>query len=689
MPGMGGPPGPGDSSIVAEFHHALALQGVLILALLTVLFVAWNQLRSMQYRRAVARGERFDRQTRAGDPEPAGRRFLRIAFGLVWLFDGMLQLQSGMPVGLPTGVIQPAATTSPGWVQHLVNSGLTLWERHPATAAASTVWIQVGIGLLLLVAPGWAWSRGAGLVSVGWGLIVWSFGNAFGGIFAPGATFLFGAPGAVLFYVVAGALVALPAAAWVGRRLGRAVLAASGALLLGFAVLQAWPGRGFWQGTVGRSPGTLTGMVDQMARTTQPRPLASLLSSFASFVGRHGWGVNLFAVAALAGLGVVLLVGARAEPERARRLLFPTMVALAVLCIADWVLIEDFGFWGGVGTDPNSMLPFLSVVTGGYLAATRPAAAVGVVVGVPSTAPDVRADGDVPDGSRRVAATSGGPATDDDAGSQEPARPLEPVDPVVVGAAAATGTDPTVRADEGPPGSPARPAPPTRRSWWEGIDSRLAAQVAATVAAVGILLIGVAPMAAAAIDRTADPQIAVATDGVPNVTTGPAPAFRLVDQTGAAVSLADLRGYTVVLTFLDPVCTTDCPIIAQELRTASDLLGGAAAKVRLVAVVANPVYRSVQTVDAFDRQEGFDSQSNWLYLTGSPAALEATWYAYGVEVQSSPAGGMVAHADVVYIIDSHGTIRRILDSDPGSSDATTESSFSGLLASQVSQVQQQ
>ena len=223
---------------------------------------------------------------------------------------------------------------------------------------------------------------------------------------------------------------------------------------------------------------------------------------------------------------------------------------------------------------------------------------------------------------------SGGPAPDDAAGSQ---APVGPVEPVVVGVAAATGTDPTVRADGAPGGvRPARRRRPDARGG-RGSTPRLAAQVAATVAAVGILLIGAAPMAAAAIDRTADPQIAVATDGVPNVTTGPAPAFRLVDQTGAAVSLADLRGYTVVLTFLDPVCTTDCPIIAQELRSASDLLGGDAAKVRLVAVVANPVYRSVQAVDAFDRQEGFDSQSNWLYLTGSRAALEATWYAYGVD----------------------------------------------------------
>jgi cytochrome oxidase Cu insertion factor (SCO1/SenC/PrrC family) len=211
--------------------------------------------------------------------------------------------------------------------------------------------------------------------------------------------------------------------------------------------------------------------------------------------------------------------------------------------------------------------------------------------------------------------------------------------------------------------------------------------VAATIGAIGILLVGVAPMAAAAVDKTADPQIAEATDGAPDTTAGPAPPFDLVDQAGAPVSLGDLRGYTVVLTFLDPVCTTDCPIIAQELRVSSALLGSAAARVRFVAVVANPVYRSVQTVAAFDRQEGLDSQANWLFLTGSRSDLEAVWNAYGVTVESAPAGGMVAHEDVVYVIDSHGSIRRILDADPGPADASSQSSFSGLVASEVSQVQ--
>ena len=139
---------------------------------------------------------------------------LRIGFGLLWVFDGILQAQPQMPGGLPSQVIEPTAQSSPRWVQDLVNAGGTIWSDHPITAAAASVWIQVGIGLWLLVAVrGW-WSRGAGLASVAWGLMVWIWGESFGGIFAPGLSWLTGAPGAVLLYCVAGALIALPPRAW-------------------------------------------------------------------------------------------------------------------------------------------------------------------------------------------------------------------------------------------------------------------------------------------------------------------------------------------------------------------------------------------------------------------------------------------------------------------------------------------
>ena len=142
---------------------------------------------------------------------------------MLWIFDGILQAQPKMAVGLPSQVIEPIAASSPRWVQHVVNWAGTTWSYHPMQAGASAVWIQVGIGIWLLVAARGPLSRLAGLASVGWGLVVWVFGESFGGIFAPGLTWLFGAPGAALLYCAAGALIALPERAWRTRRLGRLI----------------------------------------------------------------------------------------------------------------------------------------------------------------------------------------------------------------------------------------------------------------------------------------------------------------------------------------------------------------------------------------------------------------------------------------------------------------------------------
>jgi cytochrome oxidase Cu insertion factor (SCO1/SenC/PrrC family) len=559
----------------------------LILVVLLLLFIAWNGLRSLQYRRAVAQGAPFPPPRPATCPEPAARRLLRITFAALWVLDGLLQLQQDMPLRLPSDVLRPAASTSPEWVQRLVGFGVDVWTRHPTSAAASSVWIQLGIGMFLLVAPRGSWSRLAGLTSVAWGLIVWVFGEAFGGLFAPGFTILFGAPGGVLLYVIAGVLVALPDRAWAGQRLGRVITTAAGGFLLVMAVLQAWPGRGFWQGGTPRKAGTLAGMVRQMAMTPQPHFLSSAVASFASFDEAHGWGVNLFVVVALAVSGFALLSGRR-------RLLSPTMIALIVLGLADWVLIEDFGVFGGTGTDPNSILPMLFVLGAGYVAIVR--------------APD--------------------PAS-------------VPVHDEV--AAAGDGT--------------------TVRRAWERLDSGYVGRLAAALGAIVVVLVGTAPMVAASVNSRTDVDVSEAANGVPQATSSPAPDFHLVNQRGQPVSLASLRGYTVAMTFLDPVCTTDCPVIAQEFKEANHLLGAAAGKVRFVAIAANPQYHSVTALDDFDRQEGLSSQPNWLYLTGA----------------------MTIHADLSYVINADGVTRWIIPSDPGSGSAD-HASFSNLLVSEIEQV---
>ncbi len=225
MPGTNSGLNADDPTLVAAFRSALLHQLGVGTAIFLLLLLAYWAARN--WRPAASSAPPAPRQAPAA-AEPKARRLLRISFGILWIIDGVLQAQPQMAGGLPAQVIEPSAAASPRWVQDLVNFGDTIWSFHPVQAAASAVWIQAGLGLWLIAAETGRWSRLAGLASVAWGLIVWVFGEAFGGIFAPGLTWMSGAPGAVLIYVVAGALIALPLRTWAGPRLGRLILASIG-----------------------------------------------------------------------------------------------------------------------------------------------------------------------------------------------------------------------------------------------------------------------------------------------------------------------------------------------------------------------------------------------------------------------------------------------------------------------------
>ena len=659
MPGMNSGLNPADPTLVSAFRSALLHQGAIALLIIAFLWLVWASARAWRLTTpgakaagngsgagvagGVGAGTGAGTGVRAGSgwlagwtgragrgpgrpAEARGRWLLRVGFGVIWILDGILQAQPKMAGGLAAQVIEPTAAASPGWVQHLVNWGGTSWSFHPIQAGAASVWIQVGIGAWLLVAARGPWSRLAGLASVGWGLVVWVFGESFGGIFAPGLSWLTGAPGGVLIYVVAGALIALPENAWRSPRLGRLLLGGIGVFFLGMAVLQAWPGRGYWKGTINGQPGTLSGMVQSMSTTSQPHFLSALLADFGSFAARNGFAVNLVVVIVLAAMGAVFLAGNR------RLIRYAVWFGIA-FCLADWVLVQDLGFLGGLGTDPNSMVPLILLFSAGYLSLTP----------MPQEASEVS----------EVAVTTGA----DEA--------------VVDGGASESGAS-----DSGGRGWPGVLAPGE-------LTGRLAlasARSVAAVAAVAVIVIGAAPMAVAAVNRTADPILALAIEGSTEQVEFPAYGFQLTDQNGQTVTLASLRGKVVLMTFLDPVCTTDCPIIAQEFKETGVLLGSADKDVDLVAIVANPIYRSTAFTLAFDRQEGLSTVPNWLYLTGSSSELSRVWNEYGVAVQDLPAGAMIAHGDLAVVIDRSGHVREEIGADPGPGTTSTQSSYSVLLA---------
>ena len=614
MPGMNSGPSPASSILVAAFRSAL-LHQALIIALI-FFFVL------------VDLGRHENRDRRAGARTPPGVSPARASC------CGSASAPCGCSTaccrrsrrwrGACPPVLQAADAGSPCWVVDLVNWGANIWSYHPIAAAASTVWIQIGIGLWLIFAVrGWS-IRLAALSSVAWGLIVWSFGEAFGAILAPGLTVLFGAPGGVLLYVVAGALLLLPQRSWERPATGRLILGGSGVFFLGMALLQAWPGRGFWQGRLDGQPGSLTAMIQSMAGTPQPHALEVIVSGFGNFTESHGFAVNLVAVLVLAAAGAAFCVSAARSDVRLARI---AVIGAAVFCLADWVLVEDLGFLGGLGTDPNSMIPLILLFTAGYLGLAPQPAADTAAVAAPMS---------------RAAATA----------SRQRGRGLFP---------------------GGWPG---------RRCAFAGAPLR----VIAGIAALGVIIVGAAPMAFAAVNKTADPITAEALVRDQRRARHPGPELH-AHQPGRAAGVA--REPARQGRAARRSSTPSAPPTARSSRPRCGwptcCSGPGRADAELVSVVANPTYTSLAYTRAFDVQEGLNTVPNWLYLTGTVSQLATVWHYFGIEVEDLPAGAMAAHNDIAFVISAKGVLQQEISDDPGPGTDATQSSFSSMLADSVLQ----
>jgi len=139
-----------------------------------------------------------------------------------------------------------------------------------------------------------------------------------------------------------------------------------------------------------------------------------------------------------------------------------------------------------------------------------------------------------------------------------------------------------------------------------------------------------------------------------------APNFTLTDQYGKTRSLAQFRGKVIVVSFMDPLCTDLCPLVAQELRQAQAQLGANTKNVAFLAVNVNPYHASVQEINHFSTQHGYESLGNWHFLTGSPASLSGVWKEYGIFVAATPTGD-TQHSEYTYIIDANGRERYLLN----------------------------
>ena len=159
-----------------------------------------------------------------------------------------------------------------------------------------------------------------------------------------------------------------------------------------------------------------------------------------------------------------------------------------------------------------------------------------------------------------------------------------------------------------------------------------------------------------------------------------ATGFQLRDQFENRLSLSDLTGKVVVLTFLYINCPDICPVITETLKRAHTQLGDDAQEVRIVAVSVDPERDTAEQAHRYSEEKGM--LHKWAFLVGEEEELAPIWSAYYIAAQRqeleegrgasdrlaskadphtdadiTKLGYLVTHSSAAYLIDRQGRLR--------------------------------
>ncbi len=134
------------------------------------------------------------------------------------------------------------------------------------------------------------------------------------------------------------------------------------------------------------------------------------------------------------------------------------------------------------------------------------------------------------------------------------------------------------------------------------------------------------------------------------------PDFALVDQRGAPVTLAALRGRVVVVTFIYTRCPLPdyCPRMITNLAAVRDRfrerLG---TDLALLTVTFDPQYDTPERLAAYAHSNNADVPG-WHFLTGGAEGIRQVCEAFGVEYW--PDSGLITHTLQTAVVDRAGRL---------------------------------
>jgi protein SCO1/2 len=137
---------------------------------------------------------------------------------------------------------------------------------------------------------------------------------------------------------------------------------------------------------------------------------------------------------------------------------------------------------------------------------------------------------------------------------------------------------------------------------------------------------------------------------------GPAPAFTLTAQDGRRLSLNELRGTVVVVTFIYASCADACPLLTAKMATLQDDLGiDFGPKIFFISITVDPERDTPEVLTRYAQAHGANP-SGWAFLTGTPDEIRVVARQYGIYYKKQAAGD-VDHTFLTSLVDQRGSLR--------------------------------
>jgi protein SCO1/2 len=137
---------------------------------------------------------------------------------------------------------------------------------------------------------------------------------------------------------------------------------------------------------------------------------------------------------------------------------------------------------------------------------------------------------------------------------------------------------------------------------------------------------------------------------------GPAPDFTLTTQAGARLSLRDLRGKVVAVTFIYASCADTCSLLTAKLAGLQARLGpDFGSRVFFASVTVDPERDTPGVLKRYAEVHRANP-AGWAFLTGAPTEIRDLGRRYGVFSRKNP-GGDVDHTFLTSLIDQDGILR--------------------------------